>query len=87
MWRRRADISLERGSALTLLHGVATNVVHNRKCAERRHRAALDRMPAPPESWSPQEDVVAKLAQPEKMRELLGILSRLPKREQDVIVL
>lgn len=87
LWRKRSDISLERDSALPLLLGVATNVLRNRRRAERRHRAALERMPAPSESWSPHEDVVEKLAEEERMRDLLHILGGLPKREQDLVVL
>lgn len=87
LWRKRADISLERESALPLLLGVATNVLRNRKRTERRHRAALERMLAPLDSWSPHEDVVEKLAEEQRMQELLGVLDRLPKRERDLIVL
>ncbi len=87
LWRKRSDISLERESALPLLLGVATNVLRNRKRTERRHRAALERMPAPPQSWSPHEDVVDKLTDEQRMRELQRVLDRLPKREQDLIVL
>jgi RNA polymerase sigma factor (sigma-70 family) len=87
LWRKRADISLERASALPLLLGVATNVLCNRRRTERRHRAALERMPAPTEAWSPHEDVVEKLAEEQRMQELLEVLRQLPKREQDLIVL
>jgi RNA polymerase sigma factor (sigma-70 family) len=87
LWRKRADISLERASALPLLLGVATNVLRNRRRAERRHKAALERMPVPADSWSPHEDVVEKMAEEQRMQELLAVLDQLPKREQDLIVL
>jgi RNA polymerase sigma factor (sigma-70 family) len=87
LWRKRGGISLERESALPLLLGVATKVLSNRKRTERRHSAALERMPAPAESWSPHEDVVEKLAEEQKMQELLEVLGQLPKREQELIVL
>ena len=86
LWRKRADIHLQRASALPLLLGVATNVLCNRARAERRHRAALERMPAPAE-WTPDDDLVDKLAEEQRMQELLEVLGRLPKREQDLIVL
>jgi RNA polymerase sigma factor (sigma-70 family) len=87
LWRKRRDISLERDSALPLLLGVATKVLSNRNRTERRHRAALERMPAPIETWSPHEEVVEKLAEEQKMRELLEVLGQLPKRERGPIIL
>ncbi len=86
LWRKRAQITLQHASALPLLLGVATNVLCNRRRTERRHRAALERMPAPAE-WTPDDDLVDKLAEEQRMRELLEVLGRLPKREQDLIVL
>ncbi|MBN1632385.1 MAG: RNA polymerase sigma factor [Thermoleophilia bacterium] len=87
LWRKRAGIVLERDSVLPLLLGIATNVLRNRKRTEFRHRVALERMPVASESWSPHDDVADRLADEQRMQELLGVIGRLPKREQDVIVL
>lgn len=87
LWRKRSDIRLQRASALPLLLGVATNVLCNRRRTERRHRAALERMPAPEDAWTPHDDLVDKLAEEQRMQELLGVLGQLPQREQDLIVL
>jgi RNA polymerase sigma factor (sigma-70 family) len=87
LWRKRGDITLQRESALPLLLGIAANVMRNRWRAERRHRVALERMPVPAESWVPHEEAVEKAADEQRMRELLGTLGQLPKREQELIVL
>ena len=87
LWRKRAEIRPQRASALPLLLGVATNVLRNRGRTERRHRAAIERMPAPADEWTPDDGLVDKLAEQQRMQELLGVLGQLPKREQDLIVL
>jgi RNA polymerase sigma factor (sigma-70 family) len=87
LWRKRADIAPQHASALPLLLGVATNVLRNRRRTEHRHKAALERMPAPADAWTPDDDLVDKLAEEQRMQELLEILGQLPKREQDLIVL
>jgi RNA polymerase sigma factor (sigma-70 family) len=87
LWRRRADIHLQRTSALPLLLGVATNVLRNRGRTERRHRAAIERMPTPADPWTPDDDLADKLAEEQRMQELLEVLGQLPKREQELIVL
>jgi DNA-directed RNA polymerase specialized sigma24 family protein len=44
-WRRRKNVRLEYENALPWLLGVATNVLRNVRRSQRRHRAALKRMP------------------------------------------
>ena len=44
-WRRRHEIRLERADAVPFLLGVATNVVRNSRRSQRRHPAALARLP------------------------------------------
>jgi RNA polymerase sigma-70 factor (ECF subfamily) len=45
-WRRRRK-QLPPDKVLPWLYGIATNVVRNRRRADRRYRAALARVPAP----------------------------------------
>ena len=85
-WRRRSDVRLDGASALPWLLGVATNVVRNRWRSQRRHRAALERLPAErPADFG--DDAVARLDDERRMREALRLLARLPRREQDVLAL
>jgi RNA polymerase sigma factor (sigma-70 family) len=85
-WRRRRDVSLEHESALPWLYGVATNVLRNRRRSQWRYRAALERLPHERGS-DIADDADARLDDERRMRSALRLLSRLPKREQDVIAL
>lgn len=85
-WRRR-DQELPPDKVLAWLYGVATNVVRNRRRAERRFQAALRRMPAAPSQPPFDEDADARLDDARNMRDALALLARLPKHEQDVLVL
>ncbi|MFI0485695.1 RNA polymerase sigma factor [Actinomadura sp. 9N215] len=86
-WRRRADVQLERGSALPWLLGVANNVVRNRRRSRRRHRAALDRLPPPLAAPDHSDDVAGRLDDEKAMRRVLDLVGRLPKADQDVLAL
>jgi RNA polymerase sigma factor (sigma-70 family) len=85
-WRRR-DKSLPAGKELPWLLGIATNVVRNRRRAERRYAAALRRVPAPEPEPSFAEDSDDRLADEAWMQRALQLLSRLPRREQEVFAL
>jgi RNA polymerase sigma factor (sigma-70 family) len=85
-WRRRRDVRLERDLALPWLLGVATNVLRNRRRAQWRYRAALERVPRERgEDFA--DDANGRLDDERRMRVVLRSLSKLPKREQDVIAL
>jgi RNA polymerase sigma factor (sigma-70 family) len=85
-WRRR-DTDIPQDKVLPWLYGIATNVVRNRRRAERRYAAALQRVPRP----RPEEDFAAaagaRLDDERRMRQALSLLAKLPRREQDVFVL
>ena len=75
-WRRREEVRLDRDSALPWLLGVATNVVRNRWRSERRHRAALDRLPR--EGLGDfTEAADARLDDERRMRDALRLVARL----------
>src|ERR1044072_9297654 len=59
-WRRRRK-ELPPGKVLPWLYGIATNVVRNRRRSERRYRAALSRVPAPPSEPDIGDEVVVRL--------------------------
>jgi RNA polymerase sigma factor (sigma-70 family) len=85
-WRRRSDVRLERDLALPWLLGVATNVLRNRRRSQWRYRAALERVPRERvEDFATDAD--SRLDDERLMRGVLRSLSKLPKREQDVIAL
>ena len=86
-WRRRRDVELVHDSALPFLLGVATNVLRNRRRSERRYRAAMERIPLPDDSARPTHDPAVRVCAEEDMRVILGVLGRLPRREQDVVAL
>ena len=85
-WRRRRDVRLQHDLALPWLLGVATNVLRNRRRSQWRYRAALERMPRERgEDFA--DDANARLDDERHMRSALRAMSRLPKREQDVVAL
>ena len=85
-WRRRAK-ELPPGKVLPWLYGIATNVVRNRRRSERRYRAALSRVPAPPSEPDIGEDVLARLDDERRIGPALELLAKLPRDQQDVFVL
>src|SRR5918992_3399943 len=85
-WRRREAVQLESESALPWLYGVATNVLRNRRRSQRRHRAALERLPRE-RSVDFADDVNGRLDDERRMRTTLRAVATLPRREQDVLAL
>lgn len=85
-WRGLRREPLQAESALPLLYGIATNVVRNRRRSLRRGRAAFARLPrSQVEEPDFAEEAEARLDDQAAMRQLLGLFSRLPRREQDVL--
>jgi RNA polymerase sigma factor (sigma-70 family) len=85
-WRRRRHVRLAGESALPWLLGVATNVVRTRRRAERRHCAALARLPLE-RGGAFADDVDGRLDDERRMRALLARVGTLPRREQEVLAL
>jgi RNA polymerase sigma factor (sigma-70 family) len=85
-WRRR-DIELAGDKVLPWLFGIATNVCRSRRRSVARHRAALGRLPAPDRALDFADEALDRLADEVRMRNLLALVARLPKREQDVLAL
>ena len=84
---RRIDKPLPNGKELPWLYGIATNVVRNRRRAERRYAAALVRVPPRESLPSFEDDSDARLDDEELMARALDLLARLPRREQEVFAL
>jgi RNA polymerase sigma factor (sigma-70 family) len=85
-WRRRSEVRLEDGRALPWLLGVATNVLRNRWRSERRHRAALARLPLE-RGADFADDADGRLDDERRMRTTLRAVAKLPRREQEVLAL
>jgi RNA polymerase sigma factor (sigma-70 family) len=85
-WRLR-ETALPPGKVLPWIYGVATNVIRNRRRAERRYAAALRRIPAPREQEDFAEGVNTQVDSERAMRMVLASLRKLSKSEQDVFVL
>jgi RNA polymerase sigma factor (sigma-70 family) len=85
-WRRRKDVRLEREQALPWLLGVATNVVRNFHRAQRRHRAALRRLPREHVADFA-TDVDERVDDERQMRAVLRAVNKLPRADQDVLAL
>lgn len=84
-WRRRAKAPPEK--ILPWLYGIATNVIRNQRRAERRFRKALEHLRESQRELVPDEGAEMLREDERVMRHLLGLLTRLPQREQDVFVL
>jgi RNA polymerase sigma-70 factor (ECF subfamily) len=84
---RRLDKSLPRGKELPWLLGIATNVVRNRRRAERRHATALRRVPRPGPEPSFADDSDQRVDDEELMGRALRLVAQLPRREQEVFAL
>lgn len=86
VWRRR-DKDLPRDKVRPWLYGIATNVVRNRRRAERRFAAALRRFSEQQSDPGFSDLVDERLDDERRMHEALALISRLPRHEQDVFVL
>jgi RNA polymerase sigma-70 factor, ECF subfamily len=87
-WRGVRRESLQAESALPLLYGIATNVVRNQRRSVKRGREAFARLPLPRTAVPDFADEAGiRVDDQAAMRELLVLLSRLPRREQDVLAL
>jgi RNA polymerase sigma-70 factor (ECF subfamily) len=85
-WRRR-DKSLPPDQVLPWLYGIATNVVRHQHRSERRFAAALRRLPPGSAELDFAPDSDERIEHERQAKEALGLLKKLPKREQDVFVL
>lgn len=84
-WRHRERLQPEKG--LPWLLGIATNVIRNRRRSERRHAAALRRVPDPGPEPDFAADAATQLDDARLIGGVLAAVSKLPRREQEVFVL
>jgi RNA polymerase sigma-70 factor (ECF subfamily) len=85
-WRRRAEVRLAGSSAAPWLLGVAINVLRNARRAQRRHRAALERLPREHEpDFSSAVD--ERLDDERRMTAVLRVVGKLPRADQEILAL
>jgi RNA polymerase sigma-70 factor (ECF subfamily) len=84
-FRRRRDVVVDEGKLLPWLYGIATNLLHNRRRTQFRHRRLLARLESEPRPVEP--DAAERAAAVAQMRSLLQHVSSLPRRQQDVVAL
>jgi RNA polymerase sigma factor (sigma-70 family) len=85
-WRKR-DTELLPDKVLPWLYGIATNVVRNRRRTNRRYAAALARFVPPDLPPDFTEEILDRLDDERQMAEMLRLVSRLPRDQQDVLAL
>jgi RNA polymerase sigma factor (sigma-70 family) len=69
-----------------VLLGVATNVLRNKRRTQRRHRAALGRLPRE-HAHDFADEANGRLDDERQMQTVLRAIAELPRREQDVLAL
>jgi RNA polymerase sigma-70 factor (ECF subfamily) len=86
-WRKRADVILVRDSALPWLYTVAANLARSEFRSANRFLRAVSRLPVV-ESVADHADAVAgRVDDDRRLREVLGVIRRLPRAEREAIEL
>ena len=87
-WRHREKVpSEDSGSALPWLLGVSNNVVRNARRGQRRYQKVLERLPVPQVVPPAEDQAIARSVTEIGLRNALDIISALPEREQEVVML
>ncbi|MGI8882560.1 MAG: RNA polymerase sigma factor [Jatrophihabitans sp.] len=85
--RRHRDRMPAEPGALPWLLGVAANVMRNSARSLRRHRAALSRLPVPPDEPNHATGVADRAEATAILRRACTALDELPERDRDVVAL
>jgi RNA polymerase sigma factor (sigma-70 family) len=86
-WRKRGRLQLFQESARPWLLGVALNVVRSQYRTQRRHSDALARLPAPAPAEPESDRAIARIDAEREMRVVLDTVSKLNRREREVLEL
>ena len=88
VWRTRRKMTLQAGSLLPWLYGVATRLSGRQARSIRRQAAAFSRLARRDDSVGDSaEDIIDRLDSERQMRDILRSFKKLPQREQDVLAL
>ncbi len=86
-WRSRDRAQAYDDAALPWLYGIATNVCRNLTRSQRRHTAALGRLPRPTHVADPADEVGERVDSERVMARIVGEMAALPERDREVIAL
>jgi RNA polymerase sigma-70 factor (ECF subfamily) len=86
-WRKRGRLQLFQESARPWLLGVALNVVRSQYRTQRRHSDALARLSAPAPAEPESDRAIARIDAEREMRVVLDTVSKLNRREREVLEL
>jgi RNA polymerase sigma-70 factor (ECF subfamily) len=86
-WRRRAELRLERDSALPWLLMVATNVVRNDRRGIARRLRLTRRVPVDAPIPDHADDVAARVDDQRQMAVVLAAVNRLPRNEREALAM
>ncbi len=86
-WRLRATVNTEGGSLLPWLLGICVNITRNITRAERRHQAAISRLPALPAVPDFADEVASRVDDVTMMGAVRMAISTLSPREREVLAL
>lgn len=85
-WRLRQTVSLDGGSLRPWLLGIAVNVVRNQARSGRRQRAAMSRLPPPPDLPDFADELTARLTDRGRLAAVRAAVAGLPAGERDVLI-
>ena len=89
-WRRRAEVVLDRDSALPWLLGIANGTLSNTRRRLRRTQALFQRLviqDEPRDDADHADDVAARVDDQRRMSDVHRALARLPRHEREVVEL
>lgn len=86
-WRRRADVTLVRDSALPWLYTVAANAARDEHRGARRRLRLLRKVPDPPVVADHADSVAERLDGEQRVREIVEAVRTLPKSQREVVEL
>lgn len=88
VWRTRRGMQLHDGSLLPWLYAIATNVTRHQHRSAGRHRTALARIASRVTNVPDHADeIIDRISDEQRMRQVLGAFNQLPQRERDVLEL
>lgn len=86
-WRSRGRAEAYDDAALPWLYGIATNVCRNLTRSQRRHAAALGRLPRPTPGADHADEVGDRVDSERAMARIAEEMAGLPERDREVIAL